>query len=137
MKCLLPLMLVLGGCAFFEAAIKPASVATAAAGGAVLGGPAGAAVGAGAADAAWGISDAEEGQEVAESRLDALTIAAITGETAPLRAQLEAEASKLGDLIFWLLIALGVYLLKQPIWAWLTKRRIQIEAKLKESKAPE
>lgn len=61
----LPLLLpLLCSCAFFEAAVKPASVATAGAGGALLGGPAGAAVAAGGVSAAWDIADAEE--EVAE-----------------------------------------------------------------------
>jgi len=127
------LLLLLGSCAFIQGAVKPASVAAAGAGGAAVAGPAGAAAAAGGVSAAWDVADAQEGQDSAEQRLDALTLAAITGETEPIRQQLTSDRTyfqkKLDLIINWAIFAAIVYLLKQFLWSWLTTRKIKKIAK--------
>ena len=118
-------LLLFCSCAFMQTAMKPASVGAAAAGGAMVGGPAGAAAAAAGTAAAWDVVDAEEGEAIAQEKLDVITNAALRGELKPLETALATADAKVEKIIFWLFVALALYIFKQPIWAWLTRRRIK------------
>lgn len=96
--------------------------------------PAAAAIIAGAFTAFWDTTDAElhadeakEREGETQARNDAYFLAAVTGETGPLKKIIADQKEDADKLKTWLLIAAGVYLLKQPLWAYLDRRRIRKE----------
>jgi hypothetical protein len=117
--------LLLCSCSAWEAMKDPLTVTAAAAGGAVVAGPAGAAVAAGAAAATLDIADATKGEEAAVAKVDAITMAALTGELAPLQSALATEAAErsglsaaMDELKFWVIagaIGWGVFYLLRHI----------------------
>lgn len=140
MKRLAPLLLLLCGCSIFQpvydaaaAATKPLTVASVTWLAGALVNPVVAALTAGTVMTVWDVAETkaeveEEKQENVEDkeRQDELTrdiiAAMIAGETKNLTDKYD---SKHDNLVWWLLVALVAYILKQPIWAALTRRRIK------------
>ena len=92
--------------------------------------PAAAAIIAGAFTAFWDTTDAElhadeakEREAETQSRNDAYFLAIATGETAPLKNLIQEREESDAKLKNWLLVAAAAYILKQPLWSYLDRRR--------------